>query len=221
MNRYKSAAVGFFVLGIIGCAGIPAELKYTGATPLQECPEDLDISLSNDEGAILTSIVVHTINRNTWDFLLKEEATRSKYLMSLEPRSFGIHKEGLFSYKSKSRSHCYLVQPGRYQFVKAYTYTVNNGVGRGGGISVSYSKHGLTKGFQVQAGKVSYIGQLFIEDPRLKGKGYFGHMLASFLALLAREEMEINSIDESDDDMSWLEENTKTSKTSVVNAVEF
>jgi hypothetical protein len=71
----------------------------------------------------------------------------------------------------------------------------------------------------VQAGKVSYIGQLFVEDPRLKGKGYFGHLFAP--ALARPQEMEISSIDESDDDISWLEENTKTTKTSVINAVEF
>ena len=73
----------------------------------------------------------------------------------------------------------------------------------------------------MQAGKVSYIGQLFMEDPQLKGKGYFGHMSAGFLRLFVREEMEITSIDESDDDISWLEEHTKTNKTSVINAVEF
>jgi len=108
MNRYKSAVVALFVSGIIGCAGIPPELKPTGATPLQACPENMDISLSNDKGAILTSIVVHEMDTTTWYFVLKEEATRSKYLMPLEPRSlfFGIHKEGLFSYKSKSRSYC-------------------------------------------------------------------------------------------------------------------
>jgi hypothetical protein len=180
----------------------------------------MDISLSNEKGAILTSIVVHKMDTNTWYFILKEEATRSKYLMPLEPRSLfsGTHKEGLFSYKSKSRSHCYVVQPGRYQFVKAYTYTVTTGVGGRGAILLKYSEHYISKGIQVQAGKVSYIGQLFIEDPRLKGKGYFGHMFASFLA---REDMDISTIDESDDDISWLEENTKTNKTSVVNAVEF
>lgn len=218
MNRFKSAVVVFCVLGIIGCVGTPEELENKGATLLQECPEDLDISLSNDKGAILTSIVVHTMDRDTWYFLLKEEATRSKYLLSLEPRFFGIHKEGLFSGKSKPRSHCYLVQPGRYQFVKAYTYKVRGGVGAP---LVSYSEQDLTKGFQVQAGKVSYIGQLFMEDPQLKGKGYFGHMSAGFLRLFVREEMEITSIDESDDDISWLEEHTKTNKTSVINAVEF
>jgi len=100
--------------------------------------------------------------------------------------------------------------------VKAYTY---RGITGPGGTVVTYPEYYLSKGIRVQAGKVSYIGQLFMEDPRLKGKGYFGHLLAPVLAL--PEDMEISTIDESDDDIAWLEENTKTNKPSVVNAVKF
>src|SRR5262245_53469503 len=98
MNRYQSAVIVCFVFGIIGCAGILPEPKDKGATVLDECLNNSDISLSNDKGAILTSIVVNTLGRDTWYFLLKEEATRSKYRLTLEPRTFGIHKEGIFSY---------------------------------------------------------------------------------------------------------------------------
>jgi|CXWL01.1.fsa_nt_gi hypothetical protein len=230
MNRYKSAVVAFFVSGIIGCASIPPELKDTGATLLEECPKNMDISVSNDHGAILTSIVIHTHDRNTWYFLLKEESTRSKYLMKLEPGQLGldgIHKEGVLSFKSPSQSHCYVIQPGRYQFVKAFAYRY---IGRSSQTSSAprLFEYDYRQGFQVDAGKVAYIGQLFVEDPRIKGKGYFGHVsaLASELpdALFFRRdvwEVEISSIDELNDDVTWLERNTQTTRASVVNMADF
>src|SRR5262245_34318433 len=220
MNQYQSAVLVFFLSGIMGCGGIPSGLKDTGATLLEECPDNMDISLSDERGAILTSIVVHLTHRETWYFLLKEETTRSKVLMRLEPRYFGINKEGWSSYKSPSRSYCYLIQPGRYQFVKAY---FSSG---GGKTPVHFYGYDYRQAFQVQVGKVSYIGQLFLEDPQLKGRGYFGHFFSPFLHLGAwftgaTMETQISDIHESDDDVAWLEKNTKTQKTSVVNEVNF
>jgi hypothetical protein len=223
MNRYKSPVVIFFLIGIMGCGGIPGQLNDTGATLLEECPENMDISLSDDKGAILTSIVVHMMDRGAWYFLLKELSTRSKYLMPLQPSKFAFQWG---SYKSQPRSQCYVVQPGRYQFVKAYASREYRGSTIGGGTTsggVRFLEYDYTERIQVQAGKVSYIGQLLIEDPRVKGKGFFGQWFAMLLAFgrYFPEDLEFSRTDESDDDVDWLEKNTKTQKTSVVNAVEF
>lgn len=230
MNRYISAIVALFVSGIIGCSGIPPELKNTGALLLEKCPDNMDISASNDHGAILTSIVIHTHDRNTWYFLLKEESTRSKYLMKLEPGKLGldgIHKEGALSFKSPSQSHCYVIQPGKYQFEKAFAYRYI-GLGSQTVSAPRLFEYDYKQSFQVNAGKVAYIGQLFVEDPRIKGKGYFGHVsaLASELpdARLFKKdvwEVEISCIDELKDDVAWLESNTQSTRSSVVNMADF
>jgi hypothetical protein len=231
MGIYKYLVLVFCFYGLTGCAGIPSELKDTGATLLEECPKNMDISVSGERGAILTSIVIHTLDRNTWYFLLKEESTRFTYLMRLEPGRRGLggsHKEGLSSFKSPSGHHCYVMPPGRYQFVKAYAYRSIGGSGSATSHPPKLFEYAYRKGFQVSGGKVSYVGQLFVEDPRIRGKGYFGHASAMASELpevlfFGRDvwEVEISSIDELDDDAAWLENNTQTTSASVVNMVGF
>lgn len=215
MNSCKSPILIFCISGIIGCSSIPDEFRQSGATFLEKCPDNMDISLFNDKGALLTSIVVHTMDRNTWYFLLKEESTRSKYLFPLQPSRVAFQWG---SYKSQPRSHCYVVQPGRYQFVKAYNYRAPNGHRPGRVFEYDYTGH-----VQIQAGKVSYIGQLLIEDPRAKDKGFWSQWFAMLLAFPNShpEDLEFSSTDESDADMAWLEKHTRTHKPSVVSAVDF
>ncbi len=224
MSHYRSALLIVFISGLMGCGGIPSVLKDTGAVPLEECSKNMDISQSDDKGAILTSIALHLASgdHNEWYFLLKEESTRSKYVMTLEPRVFGIPKEGLFGPKSAARSACFVIQPGRYQFAKAYHF-----VESGANYAYRLKEYDYRGAFHVQAGKVTYIGQVFIEDPVVKGKtGYFQHLSAvsgkvfSTLLLRPQEGVEISRVDESDEDLAWLEQKTHTTRGSVIYAVE-
>lgn len=228
MTHYKSALLILFLSGIMGCAGyIPSEVKDRGATLLEECPENLDVSLSEGKGVILTSIVVHMMGRDTWYFLLKDMSTRSKYVLRLRPSIFTFQWA---SYKSQPRPYCYMVPPGSYQFVKAYTHAETGGPTVPTPTRVRPIEYDYRERFQVQAGKVSYIGQILIEDPRVKDKSFFGQWLAMLLAFpnlfvlenpYFPENLEFTRSDKFDDDITWLERNTKTQKTSVVNAVNF
>lgn len=231
MKLGKLAMLVLLVSGLFGCADLPYQLRETDAQLLDPCPKTMDITLSDNMGAILTSLVIHTHDRNTWYFLLKEEATRSKYLLKLEPGILGwngFHKEGAGTLKSPSRPHCYVIQPGRYQFVRAYAYRDIGGRPPQSAYVPRMVSYEYRQEFRVDAGSASYIGQIFVEDPRLKGKGYFGHAAAMLTeipdAILWKEpilDVEISHNNELDDDVAWLESHTHTRKTSVVNMTDY